>query len=99
MIPDINYKRQVKASKAPLVTSDINVIHNMRQVLKLKDGGEVGLDWLDDPTDKRVADADYDGPIVLFLPGLTGHSQSEYIKSFINVAHKVKKSHLLPRTH
>lgn len=35
--------------------------------------------------DNGHKDGDND-PIVLFLPGLTGDSQSEYIKSFVNVA-------------
>lgn len=50
------------------------------QILKLFDGGEVCLDWIGP---KNSSD---DSPICLFLPGLTGHSQSEYIKSFVNVA-------------
>ena len=31
-------------------------------------------------------------PTVLFMPGLTGDSQSEYIKSFINIAKKDKNA-------
>jgi len=71
-------------------------------VLSLPDGGEVALDWRvderdlddegreqDDPEAQMLRDKSYEGPIVLFLPGLTGHSQSEYIKSLINVAHDV----------
>ena len=49
--------------------------------MKLSDGGEVCLDWIDN----GHKDGDKE-PIVLFLPGLTGDSQSEYIKSFVNVA-------------
>ncbi len=41
------------------------------QILKLCDGGEVGLDWIDN----GHKDGDKQ-PIVLFLPGLTGDSQS-----------------------
>lgn len=45
------------------------------------DGGEVGLDW-------KIPEGDIpdNAPICLFLPGLTGDSQSEYIKSFVNIA-------------
>lgn len=61
------------------------------QILQMKDGGEVSLDWLDNPeADPNEKKEDYQGPIVLFLPGLTGSSQSEYIKSFINVANRVR---------
>ena len=51
------------------------------QILKLFDGGEVCLDWI--VPDGEVTD---NAPICLFLPGLTGDSQSEYIKSFVNIA-------------
>lgn len=44
------------------------------------DGGEVCLDWI---SENNIEE---DAPICLFLPGLTGDSQSEYIKSFVNVA-------------
>jgi len=56
-------------------------INYRREILKLSDGGEVCLDWLDCEKGK-----DSRHPTVLFMPGLTGNSQSEYIKSFINVA-------------
>ena len=63
----------------------------MLQVLPLADGGEVSLDWLPGPEEDASKDeiSGSTKPIILFLPGLTGHSQSEYIKSFINVAHQV----------
>ena len=51
--------------------------------MKLSDGGEVCLDWLDPENDRGP-----DHPTILFMPGLTGDSQSEYIKSFINVARR-----------
>ena len=54
-------------------------INYRREILKLQDEGEVSLDWLDTP--------DSAGPVILFLPGLTGDSQSEYIKTFVNLAH------------
>lgn len=51
----------------------------------MKDGGIVSLDWLDsynqDCKDYR--------PIVIFLPGLTGHSQTEYVKSLVPIAIKL----------
>ena len=46
----------------------------------MKDGGEISLDWLEENNMSP------DTPIVILLPGLTGHSQSEYIKSFVNAA-------------
>ena len=52
------------------------------QILRLSDGGEVCLDWLDCEKEKNKKH-----PTVLFLPGLTGDAQSEYIKvSFIDTS-------------
>lgn len=50
-----------------------------RELLTLKDGGEVALDWMD-------YDCADDSPVVLILPGLTGASQSEYIKCLVTAA-------------
>lgn len=49
--------------------------------MKLSDGGEVALDWL-------VKDCKEDSPIIVILPGLTGESQAEYIKSLVMNANK-----------
>ena len=48
--------------------------------MKLKDGGTVCLDWYDS------GDKDPQKPTVLFLPGLTGDSQTAYVKTFVNEA-------------
>ena len=53
------------------------------QILKLSDGGEVCLDWLDCEKGKESSH-----PTVLFMPGLTGNSQSEYIK--VNLYYRFK---------
>lgn len=45
-------------------------------MLRLHDGGEVALDWLE----TGCAD---DAPVVIILPGLTGESQAEYIKCLV----------------
>ncbi|XP_023176836.1 phospholipase ABHD3 isoform X1 [Drosophila hydei] len=50
-----------------------------REILRLKDGGEVALDWLEEGCDERA-------PCVLILPGLTGESQAEYIKCLVFAA-------------
>lgn len=50
-----------------------------RELLPLKDGGEVALDWLD----TGCAD---DAPIIIILPGLTGESQAEYVKCLVSQA-------------
>lgn len=54
----------------------------LREVLTLKDGGEVALDWKEDNTNQS-------SPIVLLLPGLTGSSQTEYAKALAISASKV----------
>lgn len=47
-----------------------------REVLCLKDGGEVALDWL-------ITGCADDAPLIIILPGLTGESQAEYIKCLV----------------
>ncbi|XP_065218687.1 phospholipase ABHD3 [Planococcus citri] len=47
-----------------------------REILQLKDGGEVALDWL------HPANDDENTPVIVVLPGLTGSSSSSYIKGF-----------------
>lgn len=50
-----------------------------REILKLADGGEVALDWMEEGCAN-------DSPVVIILPGLTGASQAEYIKCLVNGA-------------
>lgn len=57
-----------------------------REILKLPDGGMVSLDWLDNSLHHGET---INKPIALFLPGLTGHSQTEYVKSLVPVAHRL----------
>ncbi|GAB0090355.1 ABHD3 [Sergentomyia squamirostris] len=54
-------------------------INYRREVLTLKDGGEVALDWMEDGCEA-------DAPLILILPGLTGESQAEYIKCLVTAA-------------
>ncbi|XP_074602783.1 phospholipase ABHD3-like [Brevipalpus obovatus] len=57
-----------------------------REIIKLPDGGEVSLDWYEGPPHKDGSNENH-RPIALFLPGLTGDSQTEYIKSLVPNAH------------
>eukprot|EP00092_Neocalanus_flemingeri_P015499 GFUD01016778.1.p1 GENE.GFUD01016778.1~~GFUD01016778.1.p1 ORF type:complete len:410 (-),score=78.78 GFUD01016778.1:78-1307(-) len=65
---------------ASVVRNTLPDIDYTREVFTFKDGGQVGLDWM------REGEGDPAKPIVLILPGLTGSSQSEYVKTFVNVA-------------
>ncbi|XP_067637586.1 phospholipase ABHD3-like [Eurosta solidaginis] len=58
--------------------SDINY---RREILTLKDGGEVALDWLDENCSSL-------SPCILILPGLIGNSQDDYVKLFVLAANK-----------
>lgn len=51
----------------------------------MPDGGQVSLDWYTDPMSRSNAGGSgrADQPIAVFIPGLTGDSQTEYIKSLI----------------
>jgi hypothetical protein len=51
--------------------------------LKLSDGGEVALDWLEDGCPANA-------PIVIILPGLKGQSQSQYIRCLVLSANCMK---------
>lgn len=50
-----------------------------RELLETPDGGVLALDWL-------PSDLPQDAPIAFFMAGLTGHSQTEYVKSIIPTA-------------
>jgi hypothetical protein len=54
-----------------------------RETLKLSDGGQVALDWLEDGCSANA-------PIVIILPGLTGDSQSHYIRCLVLSANRIK---------
>ncbi|XP_060652117.1 phospholipase ABHD3 isoform X1 [Drosophila nasuta] len=54
-------------------------VNYRREILSLKDGGEVALDWMEEGCDESA-------PCVLILPGLTGESQAEYIKCLVFAA-------------
>lgn len=55
-----------------------------REVLALKDEGQVALDWLD-PTFNCSAET----PVIVILPGLTGTSQAEYVKGLALAVNRV----------
>uniref|UniRef100_T1H0E7 AB hydrolase-1 domain-containing protein n=1 Tax=Megaselia scalaris TaxID=36166 RepID=T1H0E7_MEGSC len=50
-----------------------------REVLTLKDGGEVALDWSSEGCEEN-------SPVIIILPGLTGASHAEYIKLLVIAA-------------
>ncbi|KAL5286437.1 ABHD3 family protein [Megaselia abdita] len=50
-----------------------------REVLPLKDGGAVALDWF-------TVGCEENSPVIIILPGLTGASQAEYIKCLVIAA-------------
>lgn len=54
----------------------------LREVLRLKDGGEVALDWLE-------ANERKDNPVAVVLPGLTGASDSVYVIGMVMSLHKM----------
>ncbi|XP_071441327.1 phospholipase ABHD3 [Hetaerina americana] len=55
-------------------------INYRREILKLKDGGEVALDWMENEEGNEKS------PVVIILPGLTGASQAEYVKGLVRAA-------------
>lgn len=59
--------------------SNLTNIEYRREILRLKDGGEVALDWLEKGCDEN-------SPVIIILPGLTGESQADYIKCLVTAA-------------
>uniref|UniRef100_A0A1B6KVN5 AB hydrolase-1 domain-containing protein n=1 Tax=Graphocephala atropunctata TaxID=36148 RepID=A0A1B6KVN5_9HEMI len=59
-------------------------IQYTREILQLKDGGEVALDW------RFPLTATEETPVVVILPGLTGGSQTDYVKGLVLQCHKTR---------
>lgn len=56
-------------------------IHYRRELLRLPDGGELYLDWLDNGSDDAKDPNKF--PTVLIMPGLTGDSKHGYVLNFV----------------
>ncbi|KAG7166821.1 Phospholipase ABHD3-like 1 [Homarus americanus] len=69
------YESRCQTILASVLRSRLPDITYKRELLELKDGGQICLDWLE-------TTSEVDQPIIIILPGLTGSSQSEYVKSF-----------------
>ncbi|XP_050711951.1 phospholipase ABHD3-like [Eriocheir sinensis] len=72
------YESLCQTIMASVLRARLPDIDYRREVVGLKDGGQVSLDWLE-------AEGVAKGPagLVLVLPGLTGSSQSEYVKGVV----------------
>ncbi|CAG2120888.1 unnamed protein product, partial [Medioppia subpectinata] len=84
-LPDLTYRR-------------IQYMINCKENIWTSDGGLISIDWYEPEGEKGGAEpvasssntfSDEAKPIALFLPGLTGDSQTEYVKSMVPVAHEV----------
>ncbi|KAJ6222207.1 hypothetical protein RDWZM_000752 [Blomia tropicalis] len=75
-----------------------------REYIRTPDGGQISLDWYDPDASNQECRLDskqpysnceskihsnYDKPIALFLPGITGCSQAEYLKTLVPLAHNL----------
>jgi len=74
------YEPRLQTILASLVRHTLPDISYTREVITFADGGQAGLDWHGEVEELKGQ------PIVLILPGLTGSSQSEYVKTFVTVA-------------
>ncbi|KAK4296341.1 hypothetical protein Pmani_031159 [Petrolisthes manimaculis] len=75
------YEARCQTILASVLRARLPDIQYKRELLELKDGGQVCLDWLNEDGVDAVNNDTH--PIVIILPGLTGSSQSEYVKSFV----------------
>eukprot|EP00092_Neocalanus_flemingeri_P033261 GFUD01036168.1.p1 GENE.GFUD01036168.1~~GFUD01036168.1.p1 ORF type:complete len:403 (-),score=140.01 GFUD01036168.1:67-1275(-) len=74
------WEPRLQSMVACFIRQTVPDIRYRREVFSFSDGGQVGLDWM------RKEDTGAEQPIVLILPGITGSSQSEYVKILVNVA-------------
>ncbi|XP_020713459.1 phospholipase ABHD3 isoform X2 [Ceratitis capitata] len=56
-------------------------VNYRKEILKLKDGGELGLHWLEDGCVEN-------SPCLIIIPGFIGESQTEYMRSLVKTANK-----------
>jgi len=73
------WEARLQTVMASLLRHTLPPIEYAREILTFSDGGQAVLDWKNDTKDPLQ-------PTVLILPGITGSSQSEYVKTFVNVA-------------
>ena len=58
-----------------------------REILRTSDGGQISLDWFTPvAVQKNKGDTT---PIALFIPGIVGDSQTDYMKSVLPIAHNL----------
>jgi predicted alpha/beta-fold hydrolase len=70
---------------------DFEVLYNDRENLKLKDGGQIAIDWAgplhsDQNADNSAEKTSKDNKILFILHGLTGGSDTNYVKFLVNEA-------------
>lgn len=70
------------------------VLQFSREILDTADGGQISLDWYV-PSAKKDSNLETveagppsasTTPVMLFLPGITGHSQAEYFRSLVSIS-------------
>lgn len=77
------YESRLQTAFACLFRSVYPNVKYRREILRLNDGGQVALDWLEDGCPANA-------PIVIILPGLTGDSQSQYVRCLLLSANQMK---------
>ncbi|KDR20893.1 phospholipase ABHD3-like isoform X2 [Zootermopsis nevadensis] len=77
------FESRLQTAFANVLRSLYPKVEYWRETLKLSDGGQLALDWLEEgcPTN---------APIIIILPGLTGDSQSQYIRCLALSANRMK---------
>lgn len=77
------FESRLQTALASLLRSIYPNVKYSREILELNDGGQVALDWLEDGCPANA-------PIVIILPGLTGDSQSQYVRCLSLSPNRVK---------
>lgn len=75
------FESRLQTVLASCFRSRLSKLQYRREVLNLSDGAQVHLDWIDNESSK------YGDPLkrptVLFLPGLTGDSHADYLRTLV----------------
>lgn len=60
-----------------------------RELLSTPDGGTISVDWYDPVQLGSSLPLSFSTPIALFIPGLTGTSDAEYLRLLVPIAHSI----------
>ena len=85
--PIWGFQTHMQTVLADLLRGRLPCLPYHKEILRTPDGGQISLDWFTPVAVKRAKEDST--PIALFIPGLVGDSQTEYMKSVLPIAHNL----------